>query len=140
MFTLSADPIEPAALALSLKHSGAGAVVSFEGCVRDHNGGRAVASLEYEACAELALKEGNRILREARKQFNVLSVRCVHRAGHLQLQDTAVWVGVSAVHRAAAFACCCYIIEEIKKELPIWKKEHYADGEAEWLRPGPPGA
>lgn len=90
-------------------------------------------SLEYEAYRPLAEKEGERILEEARTKFTLLGAACVHRVGHLRLGEAAVWVGVTAEHRGAAFEACRYIIDEAKARLPIWKKEHYADGVTAWI-------
>lgn len=111
----------------------AGACATFEGWVRNRNEGQAVTSLEYEAFAPLAEKEGARILEEARAKFPILAARCVHRTGHLQLGEMAVWVGVTAEHRAAAFDACRYIIDEAKARVPIWKKEHYVGGATAWI-------
>lgn len=111
----------------------AGAYVMFEGCVRNHDLGRCVLRLEYDAYAPLALAEGDRILAEAQERFPVLGARCVHRTGRLEIGETAVWIGVSASHRREAFEACQYIIDEIKRRVPIWKKEHYVDGDALWV-------
>ena len=132
-FRISSLPIEPAALDRELVDVHAGACVTFAGWVRDHNEGQAVSLLEYEAFAPLAEREGSRILKEACARFEVLRVGCVHRVGALQIGDLAVWVGVSAAHRGAAFDACRYIIDEAKARLPIWKKEHYANGTSEWV-------
>ena len=135
-FALSETPIDDVvALARALSHASAGASVTFEGWVRDHNAGRAVRGLAYQAYAALAEAEGARILAEAMQQFPIVGARCVHRIGTLAIGDLAVWVGVSAAHREAAFAACRYIIDEVKKRVPIWKNEHYADGESGWLHP-----
>lgn len=133
MFALSADTLDPAALKKTLLDERAGACVTFEGWVRNRNEGQAVNSLEYEAYAELAEKEGSRILSEAREKFSLLSAVGVHRVGHLVLGDLAVWVGVTAEHRGAAFDACRYIIDETKARLPIWKKEHYTAGTTAWI-------
>jgi molybdopterin synthase catalytic subunit len=135
MFGLSENPIDVATHALSLAHAQAGACVTFEGWVRDHNQGRAVLRLGYQAYAPLALAEGERILAEARAKFAVVEAACVHRVGTLEIGALAVWVGVSAAHRGAAFDACRYIIDEVKRRVPIWKNEHYADGESGWLHP-----
>lgn len=133
-FALSVAPLDPAALARELQHSGAGALVVFEGRVRDENEGRAVLSLDYEAYETLCLAEGERILGEAVAGHGLLAARCVHRTGALQLGECAVWVGALAGHRGEAFAACRGIIDEIKRRLPIWKREHYLDGSAAWVR------
>ena len=101
--------------------------------MRDHNEGRRVTHLEYEAFEPLAVKEGERVLAEAVERFSVERVACVHRVGDLALGDMAVWVGVSARHRHEAFLACRYIIDEVKHRLPIWKKEHYEDGDSGWV-------
>jgi molybdopterin synthase catalytic subunit len=134
-FSLSESVIDAAALARELASAGAGACVAFEGWVRDRNEGRAVRRLDYQAYPALAQAEGERILAEARKRFDVIEIRCAHRVGSLAIGELAVWVGVSAGHREAAFAACRYVIDEVKKRVPIWKNEHYTDGESGWLHP-----
>ena len=135
MFEIATEPIDPPALRQTLAADAAGAFVAFEGWVRDHNEGRAVALLEYEAYAALATSEGEAILAEARERFAVEAGRAVHRTGRLAIGDLAVWVGVSAAHRAPAFEACRYVIDEVKGRVPIWKREHYADGAVEWGDP-----
>ncbi|HKB89934.1 MAG TPA: molybdenum cofactor biosynthesis protein MoaE, partial [Opitutaceae bacterium] len=103
------------------------------GWVRDHNEGQAVSALDYEAYGPLAEKEGARILEEAKVKFAILSAICIHRVGTLKIGDMAVWVGVVAAHRGAAFDACRYIIDETKARVPIWKREHYASGVTEWI-------
>jgi molybdopterin synthase catalytic subunit len=132
-FRLTNSAIDPSGLLGGLGDTGAGACVTFEGRVRDHDGGRPVRALDYEAYAPLAEKEGEKIMREARERFQVVGALCVHRTGSLSLGDIAVWVAVTAAHRGAAFDACSYIIDEIKARLPIWKKEHFADGASEWV-------
>jgi molybdopterin synthase catalytic subunit len=133
MFKLSPTPIDPAALRQQLRDPRAGACATFEGWVRNRNDGHAVQALDYEAYAPLAGKEGARILAEARTKFSVLDAVCVHRVGSLVLGDLAVWVGVTAEHRGDAFDACRYIIDEAKARVPIWKKEHYANGATAWI-------
>jgi len=132
-FRISAIPIETASLQRALGDERAGACVTFEGWVRNRNEGQPVLSLEYEAYTPLAEKEGERILAEARQRFALLGAVCVHRVGHLQLGEMAVWVGVTAGHRGAAFEACRFIIDEAKARVPIWKKEHYASGATAWI-------
>ena len=132
-FRISADPLDPAALKNALDDPHAGACVVFEGWVRNHNEGQPVQSLEYEAFAALAEKEGARILAEALEKFPIGRAVCIHRTGHLQIGDLAVWTGVSAAHRDAAFAACRYLIDETKARVPIWKKEHYTTGATAWI-------
>jgi molybdopterin synthase catalytic subunit len=135
MFRISSTPLNPDALRRELLDPRAGGYVSFEGRVRNRNADRAVCSLEYESYRELAEREGARIIAEAQRKFAILSAACVHRRGRLQIGDLAVWAGVAAEHRGAAFAACSYIINETKKRVPIWKKEHYATGKSEWIAP-----
>lgn len=135
MFRLSEVRIDVDRLARELAHASAGACVTFDGRVRDHNDGRAVHGLAYQAYPDLALTEGEKILDEARRRFDIIHARCVHRVGTLEIGDVAVWVGVSAAHRDAAFAACRYIIDEVKSRVPIWKNERYVAGDSGWLHP-----
>lgn len=134
-FALSDAPIDAAALQAALRDPRAGACASFEGWVRDHNDGRPVVGLRYEAYAELATREGETILAEALARFDIVDAACVHRTGDLAIGELAVWVGASAAHRDAAFAACRWIIDEVKARVPIWKHERYAEGDADWLHP-----
>lgn len=115
----------------------AGALATFEGRVRNHdghkNGGQAVEALTYEIFTDLAQTEGEKILAEAMAQFDILNVAAVHRQGHLAIGEAAVWVGIVAAHRKDAFIACQYVIDEIKHRLPVWKKEHYTNGAASWV-------
>lgn len=120
-------------LRASVEDPHSGGYVAFEGWVRDHNDGRRVLRLEYEAYEKLGVKEGDRIVAEARQKFGVTAARCVHLLGELQIGDLAVWVGVSSAHRDEAFRACRYIIDEVKHRVPIWKKEHYVDGDSGWV-------
>ena len=139
-FRLSETAFDPAATREWLMRDEAGAYASFEGWVRDHHGGRAVTGLRYESYALLAEREGETIMAEALQRFAIVEARCVHRVGDLGVGELAVWVGVAAAHRDAAFAACRYIIDETKARVPIWKHERYAEGDAGWLHPEPPQA
>ena len=132
-FTLSDAALDPSTLRAALRDGGCGGYVAFEGWVRDHNEGRRVLRLEYEAFAPLALREGERILQQAREQFGLEHVRCAHRIGALAIGELAVWVGVSAAHRGEAFDACRFVIDHIKHRVPIWKKEYYQDGDSGWV-------
>ncbi len=132
-FSFSTEPIDTARGRAALADPQCGGYATFEGWVRNHNEGRAVRGLEYEAYPALAEREGERIVAEAVARFGVEHAACVHRIGSLDLTDMAVWVGVSARHRAEAFAACRYIIDEVKHRVPIWKKEHYVDGDSGWV-------
>ena len=132
-FGFSREPLAPATLAASLADPACGGYASFEGWVRNESEGRRVLRLDYEAFEALAVREGERIIQEAIERFGVRRARCVHRIGELGLGELAVWVGVASGHRAEAFAACRYIIDEVKHRVPIWKKEHYADGDSGWV-------
>lgn len=133
MFQITEQAIVPPPMSVRA----AGGFVAFEGRVRDHNDGRPVRALAYEAYAAMAEKQGNELLAEALRRFNILEARAIHRVGPLEIGDTAVWVGVAAAHRGDAFAACAWLMDEIKVRLPIWKKEEYAGGDAEWIGAGP---
>jgi adenylyltransferase/sulfurtransferase len=132
-FSFSPRPLEPERYRDALADATAGGYASFEGWVRDHNDGRHVEHLEYEAFESLGLKEGARIVSEAIARFGLRQAACVHRVGDLAVGELAVWVGVSSAHRDEAFAACRYIIDEVKQRVPIWKKEHYTDGDSGWV-------
>jgi sulfur-carrier protein adenylyltransferase/sulfurtransferase len=132
-FSFSDAPLDTAALARAMRDDTCGGYAEFEGWVRNHNEGHAVTRLEYEAFAELAEKEGARIVAAAVEKFGVTRAACVHRIGSLGIGDVAVWVGVSAAHRDEAFKACRFIIDEVKHRVPIWKKEHYVTGDSGWV-------
>ncbi len=129
MFAISADPIRPP----DMEDSGAGGFVSFEGKVRNQNQGEPVLRLEYEAYAQLAETEGQLILDEGVLAFGLKEAQAIHRVGILEIGETALWVGVAAAHREQAFRACSFIVDELKRRVPIWKKEHYASGTTEWI-------
>ena len=132
-FKITSRAIDSEALKRTLEADAAGACVTFEGWVRDQNDGAPVVALEYEAHVGVAEEEGAKILHEALERFAVSTARCEHRIGKLAIGDCAVWVGVSSAHRGAAFDACRYIIDETKQRVPIWKKEHYRDGQSGWV-------
>ena len=133
MFTISSTPLEELNLKADLQDTAAGAVVTFEGWVRDHNEGRLIRQLEYQAYEALASKEGTRVLEELETRFEIIAARCVHRVGRLNIGEMAIWIGVIAAHRAEAFRACEYIIDQIKLRVPIWKKEFYEEGDSGWV-------
>jgi molybdopterin synthase catalytic subunit len=132
-FTFADAAIDPTTLRKQLADPSCGGFVSFEGWVRNNNEGHNVTQLEYEAFVDLAVKEGARIVDEAIQRFGVAQAACVHRVGALAIGDVAVWVGVSSGHRDEAFKACRYIIDEVKHRVPIWKKEHYVNGDSGWV-------
>ncbi len=131
-FKITDAIIEPDQLRTQLLSPTCGGYCSFEGWVRDHHEGKSVSSLEYSSYPELANKEGNRITDAAMERFDIQDIRCHHRVGHLEIGEMAVYVGVSAAHRDAAFQACRYVIDEIKHSVPIWKKEYYTDNSTAW--------
>jgi len=132
-FQITSNAIDLEAFRQLLLDPSCGAYVQFDGWVRDHNEGQQVLRLEYEVYEPMAVKEGNRVIEEAIERFGISNARGIHRSGLMELSDVAVVVGVSSPHRAAAFDACRYIIDQIKVRLPIWKKEHYANGHTEWV-------
>ena len=135
-FTLSEDSIDPARLRKGLLRTDAGGHCSFEGWAREVNLGKTVRELTYEAYVPLALKQGDAVLSEALERFEILDAAACHRTGRLVPGELAVWIGVCAPHRAAAFEACRYLIDRIKETVPIWKFEAYGDGTGEWLDQG----
>ena len=138
MFALTDQPINVHALREQLtQNERCGAFNSFEGWVRRHNDGKTVDYLVYSAYAQLAQSQGEAIIAQAKQRFAIEDAVCVHRVGKLAIGEIAVFVGVSAGHRDAAFAACRFIIDPVKAEVPIWKQEFYTDGSAEqppaWL-------
>ncbi|MGB7951947.1 MAG: molybdenum cofactor biosynthesis protein MoaE [Candidatus Binatia bacterium] len=110
----------------------AGAIATFIGTTRNNNDGRRVIALDYEAYPEMAEKELARLGDEAKKQWAICRMAIVHRVGPVQITEPSVIIAVSSAHREAAFAACRFAIEEIKRTVPIWKKELYEGGEI-WI-------
>lgn len=133
MFALTEQPIDAAALRARLQRPEAGALVVFEGWVRNHHGGRAVTRLEYEAFAELAQSEGEALVMEVEREFPGVKIVCMHRCGDLAPGDVAVWIGAVSAHRDDAFRAARLMIEEVKRRLPVWKKEHYPGAAPVWV-------
>ena len=127
-FAIVERAIDAAALEALVGHSSAGAVVRFDGVVRDHNEGRAVALLEYEAYGSMAVAEMERIGEEIARELPGVRVAAHHRVGALVVGDVAIVCVASAVHRGEAFEACRRLIDRIKERVPIWKREHGPDG------------
>ncbi|BCJ65522.1 molybdenum cofactor biosynthesis protein MoaE [Polymorphospora rubra] len=125
-------PLDVAAHERAVSDRAAGAVVSFQGVVRDHDHGRAVTLLEYEGhpTAEAVLVE---VVREIAADPDVHAVAVSHRLGPLTVGDVALVVAVSTAHRAAAFTACARLVDEVKDRLPVWKRQVFADGTEEWV-------
>ena len=125
------QPIDEAAVRAAVGGDADGAVVMFCGVVRDHDGGRAVQALDYRAHPDT-----ERFLREIVAQVAAetgMNVAAAHRVGDLRIGDVALFAAASAGHRAEAFAACERLVEEIKRGVPIWKRQHYEDGVSEWV-------
>jgi molybdopterin synthase catalytic subunit len=131
-FLISATPLDPAPLLAYVQTPDDGAVVSFAGVARNNFAGRATAHLSYEAYAEMAVPVLAQLADEARERWPIGRVAIHHRVGRLEIGEAAVLVVVAAPHRQAAFAAAASIMDRIKEVAPIWKKEHWADGEEEW--------
>lgn len=131
-FRIQSEALDPRFTESLVAHSGAGAIATFIGTVRDHGRGRAVTHLEYEAYAPAAELTMAQIGDEIRERWAIDHVAIVHRVGSLAVGEASVVISVASAHRDAAFEACRYAIERIKEIVPIWKKEHYADGAA-WL-------
>lgn len=126
-------PIDPSAVLNRVGGDQDGAVVLFLGTVRDHNEGRPVRGMRYEAYEAMAREVLEDIAREAARRAGTEGVAVVHRVGELVVGDLSVAIAVASPHRSDAYDASRYVIEEIKKRLPVWKHEHYVDGEDRWL-------
>jgi len=129
---LREDPLDSAAIAQSIRTDGDGAVVVFEGVVREASRGKTVKALVYEAYGTMALRQMEQLAEAARRQWPITDLAIVHRLGHLTVGELSVVIAVSAAHRDAAFEACRSVIDELKRTVPIWKKEIYTEGEA-WI-------
>ncbi len=122
------EPIDTQALVEQIKRPEDGAVVVFEGIVRNHSRGRATLYLDYEAYEEMARKQMEDLAGQAISQFQIREAVIVHRLGRLEIGETSVLIVVASGHRAAAFEACRWLIDTLKQTVPIWKKEHFEDG------------
>src|SRR5258706_6525842 len=132
---LRPDPIDPAALMARVARPAHGALILCLGVVRDVNDGRGVTGIEYSAYEGMAARELESIADEAVVRFVGADVAIEHRLGYLTLEDVSVGIAVAHAHRDEAYAASRWIIEEIKRRVPIWKREHYVDGSREWVDP-----
>ncbi len=131
-------PIDVATLLAEVSASSSGATSLFLGTVREVNDGRAVEGIDYSAYEAMALREMEAIAREACERFDTPHVVMEHRIGYLALTDASIAIAVSHPRRAPAMDATRYVIEEVKKRVPIWKREHYVDGTREWVDPTRP--
>jgi molybdopterin synthase catalytic subunit len=139
MIRLQAEPIDYHALTEEVRTPACGGVVLFLGTVRELTEGRKTVALDYEAYPGMAEKKMTEIEEDVRSRWPVGEIAIVHRLGHLELGDVSVAVAVSCPHRMQAFEACRHAIDRVKEIVPIWKKENWADGTAEWVHPGEPG-
>jgi molybdopterin synthase catalytic subunit len=122
------DAIDTSAILAGIKRAEDGAAVVFEGVVRNSTRGRKTLYLDYEAYEEMALREMERLAEQALKQFQIRDIALVHRLGRLEIGETSVLIVVASAHRAAAFDACRWLIDTLKRTVPIWKKEYFEDG------------
>ena len=133
MFSITEKNINTDAILKSIEDRSVGGIVLFEGRVRNHNEGKDVLSLDYEIYPEMAISEGQKIVDEAKEKFDIVGIECIHRYGNLELGDIAVLVVASSKHRKEAFLACEFVIDKVKEEVPVWKKEHYTNAQAKWV-------
>jgi molybdopterin synthase catalytic subunit len=128
-------PVDAAALLAEVQRPGNGATVLFVGTVREANDGRPVTGMEYTAYEEMAARELAEIAAEAAVRFGTFDLVVEHRLGSLEVGETSVAIAAAHAHRAPAFEAARYVIEELKRRVPVWKLEHYVDGAREWVDP-----
>ena len=133
--SLVRDPIDPLEMIDAVSNAANGAVLIFLGAVRHVNEGRAVTGIDYAAYEAMALRELEAIVAEGAAKFDTNDVAVRHRLGELAVEEVSVAIAVGHPHRDAAYALSRWVIEELKRRVPIWKREHYADGTREWVDP-----
>jgi molybdopterin synthase catalytic subunit len=133
--SLTREPIDANALIGAVSSKEHGAIILFLGVVRDVNEGRRVTGIEYSAYEGMARAELHRIASEAVAKFAAGDIAIVHRLGQLALEEASVGIAVAHAHRDEAYALSRWVIEELKRRVPIWKCEHYVDGSREWVDP-----
>ena len=129
---ITTEPLDVGEIARRIILPECGATVTLDGYVRQFTKGRESLYLEYEGYVPMALKEMEKLIAQAHEQFEIASIGIVHRLGKLEIGETSVVISVGSPHRRAAFAACEWLIKELKRTVPIWKKEVYADGEI-WI-------
>ncbi|MEE9134061.1 MAG: molybdenum cofactor biosynthesis protein MoaE [Gemmatimonadota bacterium] len=134
MFCLiTSDPIDPGDIMSRVRSDADGAIVLFCGVVRDHDAGRPVVGLRYEAHEAMAREKLEQISADVASRFEIGDIAVVHRVGDLSVGEVSVAIAVAAPHRDAAYKASREVIERLKREVPIWKRERYADGDEAWL-------
>ncbi|MDQ3132135.1 MAG: molybdenum cofactor biosynthesis protein MoaE [Acidobacteriota bacterium] len=131
-YELTTEPLNVGEIARRVVPANCGAIVTLDGFVRQFTKGRETLYLVYEGYEPMALKEMEKLIRQAKERFEIENVGIVHRLGKLEIGETSVVISVAAPHRRAAFEVCEWLIVELKRTVPIWKKEVYADGET-WI-------
>lgn len=135
VFRLIREPIDVRRVAESIQKPEDGAVVVFEGAVRNHSQAKAVRFLEYDAYESMALKKLEEIGSRAKDKYDIRAIAIVHRLGHMDIGELSIVIAVASAHRGPAFDACRFAIDTIKEIVPIWKKEFYEDGEV-WIEGG----
>jgi molybdopterin synthase catalytic subunit len=130
---LVTSPVDVAALTREVAGDERGAITLFLGTVRNTNEGRAVDGIDYSAYEAMAVEEMNRIVGEATERFAGVEIALEHRIGALRVGDVSVAIACAHAHRTPALDACRYVIEELKRRVPVWKREHYLDGTSEWV-------
>ncbi len=133
MFRVTTEPLSVQQVNDLVKRSTDGAVVTFDGIVRDNFDGRPVRYLEYEAYAAMAEKKLAEIGAEVQQKFAIGEIAMMHRIGRLEIGESSIVIAVAAPHRHAAFEACAYAMDRVKAEVPVWKKESFADGADHWV-------
>ncbi len=133
MFRVTTEPLSVQQVNDLVKRSTDGAVVTFDGIVRDNFDGRPVRYLEYEAYAAMAEKKLAEIGAEVQQKFAIGEIAMMHRIGRLDIGESSIVIAVAAPHRHAAFEACAYAMDRVKAEVPVWKKESFADGADHWV-------
>lgn len=133
LFEITSEPIDPQRLTDAVRKDESGAVALFSGVARNHNEGRRVCALEYDAYPALAEKKLREVAEEARARWPLTGIGILHRTGRIAIGETSLLVAVSAAHRREAFEACHYAVDRIKQIVPIWKKEIWEDGEGAWV-------
>ena len=136
MVALTNEPIDVLTVLNRVQSPLAGAVVLFLGTTRELTGNRQTQSLDYECYPEMAANKLAQLESEARRRWKLVECAVVHRLGHLEIGEASVAVAVSSAHRHVAFEAGQWLIDTLKQSVPIWKKENWADGTAEWVHPG----
>ncbi|HEX2475299.1 MAG TPA: molybdenum cofactor biosynthesis protein MoaE [Lacipirellulaceae bacterium] len=136
MVELTHEPIDTAAIVQRAIHREAGAIVLFLGTTRELTGGRQTVALDYEAYDEMARRKLAELEAEARRRWPVIECIVVHRLGRVPPAEASVAIAVSTPHRSDAFAAGQWLIDSLKRDVPIWKREQWADGTTEWVHPG----